>query len=175
MRVHKFVWLGLGLAAAVLAVALAWAWKTSFKIEEPTLPTAITIQGPPLPEEPAASVPTVATREIPARDWPKHAIWYQIFPERFRNGDPKNDPTAEYSRVPEQVRAKWRITPWSQEWYAMDDWEREIALDAYGRVHHRRGFEPECAQERCDLAAVACVAAADGHGSAACFRPVSRC
>jgi cyclomaltodextrinase / maltogenic alpha-amylase / neopullulanase len=25
-------------------------------------------------------------------DWAKHAIWYQIFPERFRNGDPGNDP-----------------------------------------------------------------------------------
>jgi cyclomaltodextrinase len=25
-------------------------------------------------------------------DWAKHAIWYQIFPERFRNGDPSNDP-----------------------------------------------------------------------------------
>ena len=25
-------------------------------------------------------------------EWAKHAIWYQIFPERFRNGDPSNDP-----------------------------------------------------------------------------------
>jgi cyclomaltodextrinase / maltogenic alpha-amylase / neopullulanase len=25
-------------------------------------------------------------------DWSKYAIWYQIFPERFRNGDPSNDP-----------------------------------------------------------------------------------
>ncbi len=25
-------------------------------------------------------------------DWAKHAVWYQIFPERFRNGDPSNDP-----------------------------------------------------------------------------------
>jgi cyclomaltodextrinase len=27
-----------------------------------------------------------------APDWAKHAVWYQIFPERFRNGDPGNDP-----------------------------------------------------------------------------------
>lgn len=26
-------------------------------------------------------------------DWAAHAVWYQIFPERFRNGDPTNDPT----------------------------------------------------------------------------------
>jgi glycosidase len=25
-------------------------------------------------------------------DWAKHAVWYQIFPERFRNGDTTNDP-----------------------------------------------------------------------------------
>src|SRR5690606_6080490 len=24
--------------------------------------------------------------------WAKHAVWYQIFPERFRNGDSANDP-----------------------------------------------------------------------------------
>ncbi|MFO7842980.1 MAG: hypothetical protein R6V16_04150, partial [Bacteroidales bacterium] len=26
-------------------------------------------------------------------EWSKEAIWYQIFVERFRNGDPDNDPT----------------------------------------------------------------------------------
>lgn len=70
--------------------------------------------------------------------WAEKAVWYQIFPERFRNGDPKNDPTAEYGRVPDHVRAKWRITPWTKEWYAMDDWERDLAPDVYGSVHHRR-------------------------------------
>ena len=25
--------------------------------------------------------------------WAKEVIWYQIFPERFNNGDTKNDPT----------------------------------------------------------------------------------
>ena len=25
-------------------------------------------------------------------DWAQHAVWYQIFPERFRNGDAANDP-----------------------------------------------------------------------------------
>ena len=24
--------------------------------------------------------------------WQTEAVWYQIFPERFRNGDPSNDP-----------------------------------------------------------------------------------
>ena len=31
------------------------------------------------------------TRDVP--EWSQTAIWYQIFVERFRNGDPDNDPT----------------------------------------------------------------------------------
>ena len=27
--------------------------------------------------------------------WQDSAVWYQIFPERFRNGDPSNDPVLE--------------------------------------------------------------------------------
>ena len=33
-----------------------------------------------------------ALPEIRTPDWAKQAIWYQIFPERFCNGDPSNDP-----------------------------------------------------------------------------------
>lgn len=36
-------------------------------------------------------------------DWAKRAVWYQIFPERFRNGDPANDPPT--------------TVPWGHEWY----------------------------------------------------------
>ena len=28
-------------------------------------------------------------------DWAKGVAWYQIFPERFANGDPANDPEPE--------------------------------------------------------------------------------
>ena len=73
-----------------------------------------------------------------ASNWAEQAVWYQIFPERFRNGDPKNDPTAEYGRVPDHIRSKWRITPWTKEWYAMEGWERDLASDVYGSLHHRR-------------------------------------
>lgn len=30
---------------------------------------------------------------IKTPDWVKETVWYQIFPERFKNGDPTNDPT----------------------------------------------------------------------------------
>lgn len=36
-------------------------------------------------------------------DWAKKAVWYQVFPERFRNGDPTNNPP--------------RTAPWTHEWY----------------------------------------------------------
>jgi cyclomaltodextrinase / maltogenic alpha-amylase / neopullulanase len=35
-------------------------------------------------------------------DWAQHAVWYQIFPERFRNGSAANDPP--------------NITPWTAWW-----------------------------------------------------------
>jgi glycosidase len=35
-------------------------------------------------------------------DWAQHAIWYQIFPERFRNGEKSNDPG--------------NVVPWSMKW-----------------------------------------------------------
>ncbi|RMD89638.1 MAG: hypothetical protein D6813_10345, partial [Calditrichaeota bacterium] len=33
------------------------------------------------------------TAQVP--EWAKGAVWYQIFPERFRNGNPNNDPIKE--------------------------------------------------------------------------------
>lgn len=35
-------------------------------------------------------------------DWAKRVVWYQIFPERFANGDPSNDPP--------------RTVPWKHKW-----------------------------------------------------------
>ncbi|MDE1548173.1 glycoside hydrolase family 13 protein [Jeotgalibaca caeni] len=32
------------------------------------------------------------TDRFKAPDWVKKTVWYQIFPERFKNGNPKNDP-----------------------------------------------------------------------------------
>ena len=71
-------------------------------------------------------------------DWAQKAVWYQIFPERFRNGDPQNDPTADYARVPGHIRGKWGMIPWTKEWYALTDWEKDLAGDVYGTNAHRR-------------------------------------
>lgn len=36
--------------------------------------------------------PTGMTPELPGPDWVRDAVFYQIFPERFENGDPSTDP-----------------------------------------------------------------------------------
>ncbi len=129
MRWKAWVWILLGLAAGILAGALGW-------VRQATAPVPGSTSSPTSTSQPASTSRPLSAKN--SQDWPKHAIWYQIFPERFRNGDPTNDPTAEYSRVPEQVRSTWRITPWTMEWYAMDAWEKSLAPDAYGTMHHRR-------------------------------------
>jgi hypothetical protein len=41
--------------------------------------------------------------------WAKQAVWYQIFPERFRDGDPSNNPTVKdiQGSDPQQPPAHW--------------------------------------------------------------------
>ncbi len=54
-------------------------------------------------------------------DWAKHAVWYQIFPERFRNGDTSNDPP--------------NAVPWTSKW--SDPAPGETG-DFYANVFNRR-------------------------------------
>lgn len=67
-------------------------------------------------------------------EWAKHVIWYQIFPERFRNGDPSNDPAAERVYGPKG----WKITPWISDWYERSEWEKSLGENFLDSVYHRR-------------------------------------
>lgn len=60
--------------------------------------------------------------------WSKEAIWYQIFVERFRNGDPSNDPTPKdiAGAYPDFVPEGWKITDWGHDWYKDDDYIQNI-------------------------------------------------
>ncbi len=72
-------------------------------------------------------------------EWGKSAVWYQIFPERFRNGDTANDPTREDLEIPFLPGENWRISPWTGDFYNRDEWEKEIGGDFYENgVFHRR-------------------------------------
>jgi cyclomaltodextrinase / maltogenic alpha-amylase / neopullulanase len=66
--------------------------------------------------------------------WAHSASWYQIFPERFANGDTTNDPTAERINAP----AGWEITPWTSDWYAMAPWQTQVSDKFYDTATRRR-------------------------------------
>ena len=72
-----------------------------------------------------ASETTPSEEFVP--QWAKSAIWYQIFPERFRNGDPSNDPTVESLQGSDPVEAPkaWQVHPWGSDWYERQPWEKE--------------------------------------------------
>ena len=67
---------------------------------------------------------SLSSPTVPA--WAADAVFYQIFPERFCNGDRSNDPTRESLEASELVPKSWKITPWTGDWYARADWEKEI-------------------------------------------------
>ncbi len=73
-------------------------------------------------------------------DWSKDAIWYQIFPERFRNGDHSNDPTIETldGTWPHDKQSEWHITPWTDDWYKSHPWEEKNSRGFYYNAQLRR-------------------------------------
>jgi len=70
-------------------------------------------------------IPALHQAQAPP-DWAKYAIWYQIFPERFRNGDPSNDPQIKDLAYadPQEMPEHWQIHPWGSDWYQLQDWEK---------------------------------------------------
>ena len=74
-------------------------------------------------------------------EWSKHAIWYQIFVERFRNGDKSNDPTPAdmAGSYPGSLPANWAITPWGHDWYSHEVWLDSVKADGfYSKIQARR-------------------------------------
>lgn len=68
--------------------------------------------------------------------WAKDAVWYQIFPERFRNGDPGNDPKpAELEFPPGRA---WKVSPWTSDWYKLQPWELKHNKNFFENVFERR-------------------------------------
>ncbi|MBV7440887.1 hypothetical protein KRX57_05595 [Weeksellaceae bacterium TAE3-ERU29] len=77
-------------------------------------------------------------------EWAKNAIWYQIFIERFYNGDKSNDPITENIKNawPKNYDENWKLTSWTKDWYAdaphtadrlqMQAWYDEVQSRRYG-------------------------------------------
>ncbi len=89
---------------------------------------------PPPPPPPSAI--RVAEDPPATPDWAKDAVWYQIFPERFRNGAPQSDPRPE--DFADRPIPGWRIRPWGMEWYARDAWETAKSPKYWDTVFDRR-------------------------------------
>jgi glycosidase len=72
--------------------------------------------------------------------WTQKAIWYQIYPERFWNGDLTNDPDRKeiIGGWPYQASNSWQIHPWTSDWYQLASWEKEISEDFYVNAGARR-------------------------------------
>ena len=82
---------------------------------------------------------TSFTQDYKPPEWARGIVWYQIFPERFENGDKSNDPTAEKvfinsRRVPEG----WKVNAWTSNWFESSNWEKEPDGKVERRYYERR-------------------------------------
>ncbi len=70
---------------------------------------------------------TAQSQEEFVPQWAKSAIWYQIFPDRFENGDPSNDPTVDdiLGADPQEPPQAWQIHPWTSDWYELQPYEQQ--------------------------------------------------
>lgn len=73
--------------------------------------------------------------------WAKSAIWYQVFVERFYNGDPTNDPKPANMDVPFmkiKTPEGWSVTPWTWDWYRQEEWAVKSGKRFSDAVQYRR-------------------------------------
>ena len=98
-----------------------------------------------------------AATAVPVPDWAADAVFYQIFPERFANGDPSNDPTRESLEAPDRAAESGQISPWTGDWYARADWEKELGPNFFenGVFHRRYGGDLQGVIDKLDYLAAA--------------------
>lgn len=72
-------------------------------------------------------------------EWAKGIVWYQIFPERFANGDQTNDPEAEKVFInSDSIPAGWSVKDWTSNWFAQDEWEKKSGGNLRDHIYERR-------------------------------------
>ncbi len=72
-------------------------------------------------------------------EWAKKVVWYQIYPERFENGDIGNDPELEdqIGSWPHDQTRPWQVHPWGADWYKRQSWEQNN-LNIWDNIQRRR-------------------------------------
>ncbi len=96
-----------------------------FRIVDGDETVYLTAEGP--RDAPAAAFAVAMDPAFVTPDWARDAVWYQIFPERFRNGDSANDPEP--------------VQRWQADWWSTLPGERAGADQFYhghGNVWRRR-------------------------------------
>ncbi len=68
-------------------------------------------------------------------DWSYDATWYQVFPDRFRNGCPASNPRLD--DVSDHPIQDWAVCDWGLDWYGCAPWEQG-RRDFYKTVFNRR-------------------------------------
>jgi cyclomaltodextrinase len=73
-------------------------------------------------------------------EWWSNVVWYQIFPERFCNGDNTNDPTIEslLNAYPNDTISPWQVHPWTSQWYELQPYEKLNGKDIWYNIQRRR-------------------------------------
>ena len=72
-------------------------------------------------------------------DWAKGIVWYQIFPERFANGDTTNDPQPEKVFInADSIPSGWKVARWTSNWFAQSDWEKKLGGKFNNHLYERR-------------------------------------
>ena len=72
--------------------------------------------------------------------WTQKVVWYQIFPERFRNADKTNDPKLldQEGCWPHELIEPWQVHPWESDWYKLQPYEKENRKDLWYNITRRR-------------------------------------
>lgn len=71
--------------------------------------------------------------------WANGVVWYQIFPERFANGDNSNDPKPEKVFInADSIPAGWKIKSWTSNWFSRDEWEKNLGGNFRDHIYERR-------------------------------------
>ena len=71
--------------------------------------------------------------------WAKGIVWYQIFPERFSNGDLTNDPDSiKVFTGSRKIPAGWEVTSWTSDWFYKAPWEKEFGPLLRDGINYRR-------------------------------------
>lgn len=73
-------------------------------------------------------------------NWSKGVVWYQIFPERFSNGDFTNDPKGsdQEGAYPFDSTSEFQVHPWSSDWYELQPYEQKNGKNIWHNIQRRR-------------------------------------